>query len=183
MAKNKKQTVKPKRIFSRNDEIILLNGLLQIKSKRGIDPAKILSKVYSTHKYSFSNKTIRKRQLSDKIHKLKKKYQENLTMKEQGSLVFIDTHKEKLFELSNELWGVENGAVDREIGADEGEHGDDNMHMNLLKRAEMDRRCLELKVQEDKLRLQRSLLLKEHVDLIYKSLLESSEVDKESREA
>ncbi|PNX74927.1 hypothetical protein L195_g018680 [Trifolium pratense] len=117
-------------------------------------------------------------------------------MKKQGSLIFTDRHEENLFELSNEFWGVENGAVDGEngaedgengaedgeTGADDGENGADNMRMNVLKRAELDRRCVQLKVQEEKLRLQPALLLEEHVDLIYKSLLASSEVGKESKE-
>ncbi|PNY14164.1 hypothetical protein L195_g010838, partial [Trifolium pratense] len=110
-----------------------------------------------------------------------------------GSLIFTDPHKENLFELSNEFWGVKNGAVDietgaddgengaedRETGANDGENGADNMHINVLERAELDRRCVQLKVQEDKMRLQRALLLKEHIDLIHKSLLASSEVGKE----
>ncbi|MCI20957.1 mediator of RNA polymerase II transcription subunit, partial [Trifolium medium] len=153
MAGNQKQSssqmVKPKRLFSPDDEIILVNGLLDFKSRTGIDPTKILNVFYNAHKHSVSVKTTTQKQFRDKICKLKQKYKENLKKKKQGSLIFADRHEENLFELSNEFWGGENGA--------------DNMRMNVLKRAELDRRCVQLKVQEEKLRLQRALLVEEHV--------------------
>ncbi|GAU27902.1 hypothetical protein TSUD_159960 [Trifolium subterraneum] len=85
----------------------------------------------------------------------------------------------------------ESGAEDGENRTDDGKNGaaedpqsfSDNMRMNVLKKTELDIRCLQLKVQETKLRLQRTLLVEEQVDLIYKGLLASSEVREESKEA
>ncbi|GAU35394.1 hypothetical protein TSUD_160450 [Trifolium subterraneum] len=83
------------------------------------------------------------------------------------SLIFVDHHEENLFKLFNVFWGEGNRAEDGENGADDGENGaaedplsfSNNMPMNVLKKAELDRRCLHLKVQEAKQRLQRTLLV------------------------
>ncbi|EEF46654.1 STOREKEEPER protein [Ricinus communis] len=90
------------RLWSEDDEIVVLNGLSQYKSEKGADPYSEMGAFYEYIKKSL-HVDVSRNQLIDKIRRLKKKYGNN--MKRGQDPVFTKSHDEKSFQLSKKLWG------------------------------------------------------------------------------
>ncbi|KAK1393239.1 putative mediator-associated protein 1-like [Heracleum sosnowskyi] len=98
------------RIWSEDDEIVLLQGMIDYQLANDEDPYSDFEAFYEFVKDSL-HVTVSIKQLIDKIRRLKKKY---LVNAEKGDdVVFLKPHEDKSFELSKKIWGggigMENG--------------------------------------------------------------------------
>lgn len=92
------------RIWSDDDEMALLKGMVEFQSKKGIDP---IAEVAAFHEYIKNNLQIEVStvQLTNKIRTVKKKFQTNLKKGENGEdPVFNKPRDLKIFELSKKIW-------------------------------------------------------------------------------
>ncbi|CAL0309470.1 unnamed protein product [Lupinus luteus] len=92
------------RLFSEEDEIAILNGMIEFKKTTGNDPFRFINFFHrfvskSLHIDASSN------QLKDKIQRLKRKFKANAKGKS-----FSKRHDEEAFELSKKIWGNAGGA-------------------------------------------------------------------------
>ncbi|WOG91697.1 hypothetical protein DCAR_0310947 [Daucus carota subsp. sativus] len=95
------------RLWSEDDEIVILQGLIDYQLANDEDPYSDLEAFYKFVKDSL-HVSVSMKQLSDKIRRLKKKYSVNA---EKGDdVVFVKPHEDKSFELSKKIWGGGNGA-------------------------------------------------------------------------
>ncbi|CAH2057421.1 unnamed protein product [Thlaspi arvense] len=93
------------RLWSEDDEIAVLKGLIEYQSKKGADPHADMGAFHDFIKKSL-HVDVTKSQLVDKIRRLKKKYQNNVEKGEKGEdPVFSKPHEHKSFELSKKIWG------------------------------------------------------------------------------
>ncbi|KAG5524389.1 hypothetical protein RHGRI_031148 [Rhododendron griersonianum] len=86
-----------KRLWSEEDEVLILKGLMDFLSKNGSDPYN--GEFHELIKESLSV-DVSKNQFADKIRKLKRKYSINVEKAD-----FSRPHERKCFELSNKIWG------------------------------------------------------------------------------
>ena len=123
------------RVWSEQDEIGLLQGMIEFKSRKGEDPYSDMNAFHSFVQDSISVH-VSKKQVVDKIRKLKYKYLANA---ERGDVVFAKPHDETVFELSKVIWGgdgsvrvtkdkedgnvVENGMNENGVEVDDEEGG------------------------------------------------------------
>ncbi|KAI8530991.1 hypothetical protein RHMOL_Rhmol11G0103200 [Rhododendron molle] len=91
------------RLWSEEDEVLILEGLMDFQSKKGSDPYPDMGEFHQLIKQSLSVDASRN-QLLDKIRKLKRKYSSNNVEKGEKA-VFSRPHEHKCFELSNKIWG------------------------------------------------------------------------------
>ncbi|XP_062106179.1 STOREKEEPER protein-like [Humulus lupulus] len=99
------------RLWSDDDEIEILKGLIDYQSKKGKDPTADMNAFLEFIKKNL-HVDVEKRQLSSKISRLKKKYLSNSGKVEKGEeSVLSKPHDRKSFELSKKIWGstVTNG--------------------------------------------------------------------------
>lgn len=97
------------RLWSEEDEIGILQGMIDYQVANGEDPYSDLEAFYEFVKDSL-HVSVSTKQLSDKIRRLKKKY---LVNAEKGDdVVFVKPHEDKSFELSKKIWGGGNGVED-----------------------------------------------------------------------
>ena len=98
------------RLWSEDDEIVILKGMIDYTAKKGADPFADMNGFYDFIKKSLQI-DFTKNQLSDKLRRLKKKYENNA-----GKKKFNPTkpHDEKVFELSKKIWGGEGGGLKSE---------------------------------------------------------------------
>ncbi|XP_022725846.1 STOREKEEPER protein-like [Durio zibethinus] len=95
------------RLWSEADEIAILKGMIEYKSKKGSDPYADSSGFHDFIKQSIQA-DVSKYQLSEKIRRLKKKYKTNSEKCQNGNdPVFSKPHDHKSFELSKKIWGNE----------------------------------------------------------------------------
>ncbi|GLU06580.1 hypothetical protein SLE2022_236020 [Rubroshorea leprosula] len=91
------------RVWSEEDELAILKGMIEYKSKKGTDTYADIGGFHD-----FIKKTVRadvsQNQLKDKIRRLKKKYENNV---DKGVSAFTKLHDEKAFRLSKKIWGLE----------------------------------------------------------------------------
>ncbi|KAI4322575.1 hypothetical protein L6164_022253 [Bauhinia variegata] len=93
------------RLWSEDDEIAILKGMIEFQSKKGVDPHADMGVFHEFIKKNL-NADVSKNQLQDKIRRLKKKYQVNAEKGENGEdPVFSKPHEHKAFELSKKIWG------------------------------------------------------------------------------
>lgn len=102
---------KPKQLFQRlwteDDELAILKGMLDYYSKKGTDPSADMNAFHDFIKKSL-HVDVTRNQLADKIRRLKKKYQNNASRGKEGEdPVFSKPHEHKAFELSKKIWGAE----------------------------------------------------------------------------
>ncbi|CAM8904930.1 unnamed protein product [Rhodiola kirilowii] len=103
------------RIWSAEDELKLLNGILEYKQITALDFNSDLEAFYEYIK-GFLNAVVDKNQLQNKIRKLSSKYRNNALMEANGkALVFSKGHEAELYEHSKKIWGVK--SVSREDGS------------------------------------------------------------------
>uniref|UniRef100_A0A803QK02 Glabrous enhancer-binding protein-like DBD domain-containing protein n=1 Tax=Cannabis sativa TaxID=3483 RepID=A0A803QK02_CANSA len=102
-----KQVSSHQRLWSDDDEIEILKGLIDYQSKKGKDPTADMSAFLDFIKKNL-HVDVEKRQLSTKISRLKKKYFSNAEKVEKGEIL-SKPHDRKSFELSKKIWGSING--------------------------------------------------------------------------
>lgn len=93
------------RVWSENDEIVILEAFIKYSTDNSISD---IGGFYHFIKDSL-NPNITKRQLSDKLKRLKKKFQDNES-KTAELLAFPKSHDKKVFDLSKMLWGKTSNA-------------------------------------------------------------------------
>ncbi|PON84285.1 DNA-binding storekeeper protein-related transcriptional regulator [Trema orientale] len=91
------------RLWSEDDEIVILKGMTDYAAKKGADPSADMSAFLDFIKKSLQL-DFTKTQLADKVRRLKKKFENN-----DGKKKYKPTkpHEEKVFELSKKIWGSE----------------------------------------------------------------------------
>ncbi|KAL4569778.1 hypothetical protein LXL04_025421 [Taraxacum kok-saghyz] len=97
-----------KRVWSDDDEILLLQGFIDYQSKKGCSPLSDMDAFYQFTMDSLPGNAS-KSQLYEKIRRLKKKFRVNF---EKASIngvdpVFPKPHERKLFDVSNKIWGID----------------------------------------------------------------------------
>lgn len=95
------------RLWSEDDEIAILKGMTDYRSKKKADPVADLSAFHEFIKKSL-HVDVTKTQLQDKIRRLKKKYANNAGKEKKGKeRTFSKQHEQKAYELSKMIWGNE----------------------------------------------------------------------------
>ncbi|CAL9214563.1 unnamed protein product, partial [Arabidopsis halleri] len=93
------------RLWSEDDEIAVLQGLIDYKNDTGVSPFEDKNKVYQMVKKSVSF-DVSKIQFMEKLRTLKKRYENNLGKAKDGDEpTFVKPHDRKAFELSKLVWG------------------------------------------------------------------------------
>lgn len=93
------------RLWSEDDEIEILKGMLEYAAKRGTDPTTDAAAFHEFVKKSL-HVDVSKTQVVDKIRRLKKKYMNNAERAKKGKdPTFSKPHEQKGFELSKKIWG------------------------------------------------------------------------------
>ena len=95
------------RLWSEDDELVILNGMNEFRVKNGVDPYKNMDAFHDFIKESL-HVDVSRSQLTDKIWRLKKKHQKNATRGKNGEdPKFTKLHDKKVYELSKKIWGSE----------------------------------------------------------------------------
>uniref|UniRef100_A0A7N1A4X9 Glabrous enhancer-binding protein-like DBD domain-containing protein n=1 Tax=Kalanchoe fedtschenkoi TaxID=63787 RepID=A0A7N1A4X9_KALFE len=93
------------RLWSPEDELMILTGMLDYKENTGVDPNSNLLAFYNYIKGSL-NASVDQSQLKNKIRKLKDKYRANAHKEATGQTpVFVRSHEAEAYEHSRKLWG------------------------------------------------------------------------------
>ncbi|XP_050367965.1 STOREKEEPER protein-like [Argentina anserina] len=88
------------RLWSDEDEIIILGGMNEYTTKKGVDPYADMSAFHEFIKRSLKVE-VSKTQLQDKIRRMRKKFENNVRKKHRPT----KDHDSKTFELSKKVWG------------------------------------------------------------------------------
>ncbi|XP_038882180.1 probable transcription factor At1g61730 [Benincasa hispida] len=95
------------RLWSEDDEIAILNGIIEYSAKKGADPALDMNAFHDFIKKSL-HVDVTRVQLVDKVRRLRKKYRNNVDRGKKGAdPTFSKAHDRKGFELSKKIWGGE----------------------------------------------------------------------------
>ncbi|MFQ6646700.1 hypothetical protein Gotur_019984 [Gossypium turneri] len=120
------------RLFSEDDEIALLKGMLDYSAKTGADPHTDMNGFYDFVKKSIHT-NVSKVQLMDKVRRLKKKFKNNVGKNKKGEdPTFSKAHEQKAFELSKKIWGV-SGKVESSTAKSNGKAKGNNKVVAALK--------------------------------------------------
>ncbi|OMO92674.1 hypothetical protein COLO4_17402 [Corchorus olitorius] len=93
------------RLFTEDDEIAVLKGMLEYADKKGADPCVDMNAFHDFVK-KYIHTDVTKAQLMDKIRRLRKKYENNVGKGKKGEdRTFNKPHEQKSFELSKKIWG------------------------------------------------------------------------------
>lgn len=102
---------KSNRLWSEEDEIVVLEGMIDYTSKKKADPVLDLSAFHDFIKQKLSIDVTRT-QLQDKIRRLKKKYVNNKSKEKDGEQkTFSKPHEHKSYDLSKLIWGKRNETI------------------------------------------------------------------------
>ncbi|KAI3456391.1 hypothetical protein Pfo_013054 [Paulownia fortunei] len=97
------------RLWSEDDEIVILKGMIDYATKKKSDPVADLNAFHDFIKKNL-HVDVTRTQLQDKIRRLKKKYENNKSKEKEGKdRTFSKPHEQKAYELSKKIWGNENG--------------------------------------------------------------------------
>lgn len=118
-AKKSKKTADPEasekkpnlfqRLWSEEDEILILKGMIEYSSKNKSDPISDMNAFYDFIKKSL-HIDFSRTQLQDKIRRLKKKYENNKSKEKEGKeRTFAKLHEQSAYDLSKEIWGNDTG--------------------------------------------------------------------------
>ncbi|KAI8530490.1 hypothetical protein RHMOL_Rhmol11G0063200 [Rhododendron molle] len=102
------QMGKKKQLFSEEDEISILKGMIGYKSEKGLEPRSDMNAFLEFVKESLRFSGATKSQLYEKMRSLKQRYENTVIRgKKDGKehLVFSKPHDEKAFDLSKQIWG------------------------------------------------------------------------------
>ncbi|KAF5458379.1 hypothetical protein F2P56_022411, partial [Juglans regia] len=91
------------RLWSEEDELAVLKGMIEYESKKGSNSYADMGALHEFMKRKL-HVEVSKAQLMEKIRRMKKKYRTNF---EKGGedMVFSKPHEHKAFELSKKIWG------------------------------------------------------------------------------
>ncbi|KAK8648233.1 hypothetical protein V6N13_128994 [Hibiscus sabdariffa] len=96
-----------RRLFSDEDEIAVLKGLLDFLAKKGVDPFADPNAFHDFVKDSIHT-DVSKAQLMYKVRRLRKKFENNARRSKDGEArTFSKPHEQQIFELSKTIWGKE----------------------------------------------------------------------------
>ncbi|KAH7838830.1 hypothetical protein Vadar_031710 [Vaccinium darrowii] len=107
------------RLWSKDDEIVILKGLIDYREKKGADPMADLNAFQEFIKKSLLHMgDVSKSQFSTKVRRLKKKYQNNVKRATNGQdRSFSNPHEQMSYDLSKKIWGSEaNNGVEVDNG-------------------------------------------------------------------
>lgn len=94
------------RIWGDSDEVALLQGMIDFRDKKGMDPCANTNTFHHYVKKSLGQEFTAS-QLANKIRVLKKKYSNNEGKGKDGEdRTFSKPHEQKVFDLSKKIWGV-----------------------------------------------------------------------------
>ncbi|TXG68555.1 hypothetical protein EZV62_003490 [Acer yangbiense] len=98
------------RLWSEDDEIVVLKGMIEFSTKKGVDPNQDMKAFHDFIKKSL-HIDVSRTQLVDKIIRLRKKYENNLErgIKKGEVRTFSKPHEQKAYDLSKKVWGGEGG--------------------------------------------------------------------------
>ncbi|KAM4113042.1 hypothetical protein ACJW30_05G188000 [Castanea mollissima] len=106
------------RLWSDENEIELLKGMLDYTALRGADPAADAAAFFEFVKKSL-HVEVTKAQLVDKMKRLRKKYNNNAGRGKKGKdPTFSKPHEQKTYELSKKIWGSVEAATEAEKAKD-----------------------------------------------------------------
>ncbi|KAL6197563.1 hypothetical protein ACLB2K_033171 [Fragaria x ananassa] len=88
------------RLWSDEDEIIILKGMNDYATKKGVDPYADMGAFHEFIKKSLKV-DVSKVQLQDKIRRMRKKFENNVRKKHEPT----KPHEKKTYELSKKVWG------------------------------------------------------------------------------
>lgn len=92
------------RLWSEDDEIVILKGIVDYTAKKGTDPSADMNAFHDFIKKSL-HVNVTKSQLVDKVRRLKKKYENNSGKGKKFNPT--KAHEQKAFDLSKKIWGEE----------------------------------------------------------------------------
>ncbi|KAM0065114.1 putative transcription factor GeBP family [Helianthus debilis subsp. tardiflorus] len=93
------------RLWSEDDEIVVLEGMIGYKKENGEDPIADMGAFHEYIKKSL-HVDFSRSQLVDKVRRLKKKYVNNASREKDGKdRSFSKSHEQKAYELSKIIWG------------------------------------------------------------------------------
>ncbi|CAK9142624.1 unnamed protein product [Ilex paraguariensis] len=100
------------RLWSEDDEIVILKGMIEYTAKKGTDPFADMNAFHEFIKKSL-HVEVTKAQLSAKVRRLKKKYENNASKEKKGKKrTFSNPHEQKSYEWSKKFWGGESDSVE-----------------------------------------------------------------------
>ncbi|KAK3188168.1 hypothetical protein Dsin_027729 [Dipteronia sinensis] len=101
------------RLWSEDDEIAVLKGMIEFSTKKGVDPNQDMNAFHDFIKKSL-HIDVSRTQLVDKIRRLRKKYENNLSrgIKKGEVRTFSKPHEQKAYDLSKKVWGGEGGVLE-----------------------------------------------------------------------
>ncbi|XP_022851586.1 STOREKEEPER protein-like [Olea europaea var. sylvestris] len=128
------------RLWTEEDEIALLKGMINFKSQKGVDPYADMGVFFYYIKQKLQVIFFRA-QMSSKISRMKKRFLNALEKGENGEdPIFSKPHDCKAFDLSKKLWGA---AVEKSKGS--------NMNTNrVVENVKKDKGKLEISSEDDK---------------------------------
>ncbi|KAK2988235.1 hypothetical protein RJ640_002879 [Escallonia rubra] len=104
------------RLWSEDDEIAVLKGMIEYTAKKGADPVADMNAFYDFIKKSL-HFDCSKTQLADKVRRLKNKYVNNARKEKKGKgRTFSKAHEQKAYEISKDIWGKEGNGGGVNVG-------------------------------------------------------------------
>ncbi|CAI9783893.1 unnamed protein product [Fraxinus pennsylvanica] len=96
------------RLWSEDDEIVVLKGMIDYAAKKKSDPVADLNGFHDFIKKNL-HVDVTRTQLQNKIRRLKQKYENNKSKEKKGKeRTFSKAHEQKAYDLSKKIWGSEN---------------------------------------------------------------------------
>ncbi|KAG5548477.1 hypothetical protein RHGRI_013979 [Rhododendron griersonianum] len=94
------------RLWSEDDEIVILKGLIDFRAKKGYDPMTDLNVFHDFIKKSLHLGDVSKSQFSTKVRRMKKKFENNVKRGKDGQdRSFSNPHEQRAYDLSKKIWG------------------------------------------------------------------------------
>ncbi|KAI7987937.1 putative transcription factor [Camellia lanceoleosa] len=98
------------RLWSAEDEIVILQGIINYTADTGLDPSANINAFYLSIK-DFIHVHVTKTQLCDKVRKLKQKYMTNANKAKLPS----NSHEQQLYNLSQNIWGFQTNDNNKDV--------------------------------------------------------------------
>ncbi|KAJ6417047.1 hypothetical protein OIU84_002859 [Salix udensis] len=105
------------RLWTEEDEISLLQGIIDFIAEKGVDPSKDTNAFFDFIKQSL-HFDVPMTQLKDKISRLRKKFENHVKGKKCENKVFSKPHDQKGFDLLKYIWGSEGREMEVETERD-----------------------------------------------------------------
>ncbi|KAI8525236.1 hypothetical protein RHMOL_Rhmol13G0214300 [Rhododendron molle] len=100
------------RLWSEDDEIVILKGLIDFRAKKGYDPMTDLNVFHDFIKKSLHLGDVSKSQFSTKVRRMKKKFENNVKRGKDGQdRSFSNPHEQRAYDLSKKIWGEDSDGL------------------------------------------------------------------------